>query len=113
MNQHINLYNNEEHVRAARWTNEHAHLWGGKSNYGKNSTVKYLFVDPDKIPYPYARTDVVAVDDNNYIPEQFMEYIDKKKIINKTIIEPMSEILDGLHIEIMYIKTGKKNKKLW
>ena len=113
MNQQIDTYENEEHVRAARWANENAKYWGGMANYGKGSTVKYIYVIPSKIPKPYSRTDVVAVDNNNYIPEQFMEYVNKTKLMNKTVLEPLSEIFAGMGIKVKYLKTGKMEKKLW
>ena len=113
MNKRIISYRNEEHVRAARWTNTHAYVWDGISNHDVGSIIKYIFVKPERMFREYTRTDVVALDDNNYLPEKFNQIIDFNKLINKTILEPLSEVLDGLGIDYNYIKTGKKQKRLF
>lgn len=119
MSKYITEYLNEEHVRAARWTREHAKLWNGISNYDRGSTVKYLFVKPEKVTWlssyfdKFTRTNVVALDDNNYLPDEFKEVIDYDYLITKTVIEPLLEILQSLNVDFEYIKKGKRQKKMF
>lgn len=113
MSKHIVEYANQEHVRAARWTNEHAHLWNGTANLGKGSIIKYIFIKPQRMFRQFSRTDVIALDDNNYLPEKFNSIIDFSKLINKTVLQPLSEVLEGLDIGIQYIKSGKREKRMF
>jgi len=122
LSKYIDEYANEEHVRAARWTNENAYKWEGVSTYNKGSLVKYIYIKDKHINRKYSRSNVIALDNNDYLPDDVLymtvngkkvNIIDMDMIIEKTILEPLSEILDGLNLSIDEILGRKTQQKMF
>ncbi len=91
-----------EHIDAARWTNQWAYLWDGLSNLGKNSIIHFIYTDENKIPPKYAKTDKVALDDEDYLPDDVIEAIDYDRLIKKTL-SPLETSLKELGIQYLDI----------
>ncbi|KKN58987.1 hypothetical protein LCGC14_0546620 [marine sediment metagenome] len=97
-----------EHIDAARWTNQWAYSWDGSSNLGGGSIINYVYVNEDNIPSKYTRTDKIALDDDNFIPEELIKYtnedgdeivvIDYYRLFNKTIFAPLQPTLREMDI---------------
>ena len=101
-----------EFVRAGLWTNEHAHLWGGSANIGRGSRIFYVYVKPGDIPNKYSKTDILALDDNDFLPEELIKCIDFNKLIEKTIKDKIEQFLYILNIKYSNIISGKETRKL-
>lgn len=105
-----------EHIDAGRFTNEWAKIWNGSSNLGKGSIIQYIFVKEREINNKYPRTNKIALDDNNFIPQEFISYtndngdiisvIDYDKLINKTLLSPLDPILKEMSITMQDIIYG-------
>ena len=97
-----------EHIDAGRWTNQWAHSWDGSSNLGSGSIINYIYVNEDNIPFKYTRTDKIALDDDNFIPDNLIKYndddgneiivIDYDRLFNKTIFAPLQPTLREMNI---------------
>jgi len=83
-------------IRAAEWTNAHSALWNGQTNFGLNSKPKYIYLLPNKIPAPYEKTNMIALDDNYFIPDELVKAIDYETLIDKTIRLKVESALDAL-----------------
>lgn len=88
-----------EHIDAGRWTNQWAYIWDGTSNLGMGSIINYLFVKPDQVPGKYAKTDKVALDENDNIAKELVNIIDFKRLYKKSIYSPLEPILKEIGIE--------------
>ncbi|KKN19457.1 hypothetical protein LCGC14_0945520 [marine sediment metagenome] len=95
-----------EHVDAGRFTNEWAHNWNGTSNLGKGSIIHYIFIKEGEVNSKYPRTNKIALDDNNFIPTEFIEIIDYDELIKKTLLSPLDPILKEMSITIQDILYG-------
>lgn len=106
--QPLEEYDNQDWIRGARWTNDWAHTWGGKAGYGAGSKPKFIYLRKGRIPSEYSRTDICALDQNNYLPEDVVKAIDFEKLIEKTIEEKLVNIIEVYDISwINVIKNAK------
>jgi len=108
----LNTYGNQDWIRAARWTNQHSSLWGKQTNYGGGSKPKYVYMLQDKIPAPYARTNIAALDDDFFFPPHLSEVIDFNTLIEKTVKLKVETILEALGLNWTEITSKMKVKGL-
>lgn len=108
----LELYGNQDWIRAARWTNEFSHLWDAQTNYGSGSKPKFIYMDPMKIPGQFSRIEIIALDENDSLPSHLIAAIDWKITIEKTIGEKVSQILDALGLRWETVISKQKVNRL-
>ena len=130
----LDLYGNQDWIRAARWTNQHSGLWNKQTNYGGGSKPKFIYVNPDLLPQGYQKIEIVALDDDFDLPdiiknEHQEKYgnlftgeniqiktvpsaIDYETVIEKTIGKKIENILDALDIRWKDVSSKFKTKSL-
>ncbi len=74
-------------VRAAKYSNEYL-----GTNFGKGSKPKRLYIK--SVPMGYPRTDVVAIEYADQLPEGFI--IDRDTMLKKSLEDPLTRILEAL-----------------
>jgi DNA polymerase I/DNA polymerase-2 len=94
----LSEYGNQDWIRAARWTNRWSSMWGAQTNFGANTKPKFIYVKERSVPAPYDRTDIIALDENNFIPAHLAEIIDYDKVIEKLIGDKIRTILESIGI---------------
>jgi DNA polymerase I len=133
----LDLYGNQDWIRAARWTNQHSGLWNKQTNYGGGSKPKFIYVIPDLLPQGYSKIEIVALDDNFDLPDiiknghsvtfgnkfvddpdhpTFVKHIpssiDYEQTIKKTIGLKIENILDAFGINWKNVASLIKTKSL-
>lgn len=86
-------------VRAAEWTNRYSSLWGVQTNYGRNSKPKFLFIQKNKVPPPYDKTDLVALNGDGEVPDEIKDIIDYDAVIENTIRAKVETVLSVIEID--------------
>jgi len=108
----LQTYGNQDWIRAARWTNEFSGYWGAQTNYGGGSKPKFMYIKYSKVPHPFSRIEIIALDDNYYIPPHLVEIIDYNTLIEKTIKMKIETILEAIDITWDEIVSKFKVKRL-
>ncbi len=100
----LDSYENETaHVKGAKYANKYL-----KTNFGKGSKPKRLYIDKTQEGYP--PTEVVCFEYEEEIPDGFE--IDLEKMLKKTIEKPISRILKGAGWSWTEVITGQRQKGL-
>jgi DNA polymerase elongation subunit (family B) len=86
-------------VRAAMWTNTHSKFWNAQTNYGAGTKPKYIYVKPSLLPSKYDPIEIVALDDDDQLPEDVVNAIDWDTVIKKTIKAKVETILQAVGID--------------
>lgn len=103
--------NKNNRIKGAEWTNQHAYLWGKQTNYGAGSKPRFVFVDPMKLPKGYQRIELIALDEDDELPQFLFNCIDWNTHLEKTIKDKIDMILEAVGISWNDIFTDIKIKK--
>jgi len=90
-------------VRAAMWTNTHSRLWHAQTNYGAGTKPKFIYVKPSKLPKGYAQIEIIALDENDSLPQNLVDAIDWDMVIKKTIQAKVETVLQAVGIDFDYV----------
>lgn len=116
----LDEYGNQDWIRGARWFNYNCWKFGINYVYGSGSKPKFLYVSPnmltsilnEKKERKYDSTDIVALDDNDNIPNEIYKCLDVEKTL-MMIGKKIDDIIDILNIKIEDIVSDVKNIGLW
>lgn len=97
-------------IRAAEWTNQHSGMWGAQTDYGAGSKPKFMYMQQMLMPRQFERAELIALDDNDSLPQNLIECIDFDTLIQKTIFDKIDTILAavGLNYEHIISKVSVK-----